>query len=196
MARRQSLAAELMRAPTAERALVRALPGGRLHLQDGPIDVILKAWGAKDAVEAAHDAAARRFASILDELTSELPELRRAMADHPRATTPVARRMTNACAPFADEFITPMAAVAGSVADELLCAMCAAAPLDRAFVNDGGDIAIYVALDHRLTVGVVTEHGRGLLGVLDGSVSLELEYRRWRRGHIRRSRTLLLARRR
>ena len=52
--------------------------------------------------------------------------------------------MVAACAPFADLFVTPMAAVAGAVADELLAHMTAAAPLDRAFVNDGGDIAVLV----------------------------------------------------
>ena len=50
--------------------------------------------------------------------------------------------MVAACPPFADVFVTPMAAVAGAVADELLAHMTAAAPLDRAFVNDGGDIAV------------------------------------------------------
>src|ERR1043166_4730363 len=55
----------------------------------------------------------------------------------------VAHRMYSAVAPFADEcFITPMAAVAGSVAEEILGAMLAAAPLDRAYVNNGGDIAL------------------------------------------------------
>ena len=54
--------------------------------------------------------------------------------------------MHAAVAPFAEEsFITPMAAVAGAVADEILQAMRRAAPLARAYVNNGGDIALHLA---------------------------------------------------
>ena len=62
---------------------------------------------------------------LLDELCSELPLLRQA-ADPARCLLQgvVARRMHAAVAPFAaDHFITPMAAVAGAVAEEILGAM-------------------------------------------------------------------------
>ena len=41
--------------------LIQHLTGDRLHLSHGPIDVVLKAWGAPDALCAAYEAAARRF---------------------------------------------------------------------------------------------------------------------------------------
>jgi hypothetical protein len=54
--------------------------------------------------------------------------------------------MWRATLPFAARhFITPMAAVAGSVADEVLEAMTSAASLTRCMVNNGGDIAIHLA---------------------------------------------------
>ena len=123
------------------------LPGGRLHLHDGPIDLIITAEGARDAVRSAYVAATRRFATILDELCSELPLLRASMArDAPVPNSPVARRMDAAVRPLCDgRFITRMAAVAGSVADEVLEAMVAAAPLSRAWVNNGGDIAVHLS---------------------------------------------------
>ncbi|RZI38242.1 UPF0280 family protein, partial [Herbaspirillum sp. HC18] len=52
--------------------------GRRLHLQDGPIDLIVEARGRADEVRAAHEAAACRFTGLLDELCAELPELRSA----------------------------------------------------------------------------------------------------------------------
>ncbi len=131
------------------------LPDGRLRMVHGPVDVVLRAWGAPEAVRAAEAAAAARFPAILPELCGELGELRRAMAGAPRVAGAVARRMVAACAPFAPTFVTPMAAVAGAVADELLAAMRAAAPLDRAFVNDGGDVALHAAPGHALTLGLV-----------------------------------------
>jgi ApbE superfamily uncharacterized protein (UPF0280 family) len=75
----------------------------------------------------------------------------------------VARRMHGAVAPFAaDHFITPMAAVAGSVAEEVLAAMVGAAQLERAYVNNGGDIALCLADGEQFTVGLMDrpdDHG-------------------------------------
>ncbi len=81
--------------------------------------------------------------------------------------------MVEACRPFADVFVTPMAAVAGAVADELLAHMTAAAPLDRAFVNDGGDIAVLVSPGHALDIGVAGEYSRGATPLLNGALRLD-----------------------
>ena len=136
--------------------------GRRLHLQDGPIDLIVEARGSETNVRAAYDAAARRFTGLLDELCDELPLLREA-ADPARCLLQgaVARRMHAAVAPFAaDHFITPMAAVAGSVAEEILGAMVREARLDRAYVNNGGDIALHLAQGERFTVGLMDRPDR------------------------------------
>ena len=53
--------------------------------------------------------------------------------------------MLSACWPHRAQFITPMAAVAGAVADEVLAAMQAGRSLTRAYVNNGGDIAVYLS---------------------------------------------------
>ena len=73
----------------------------------------------------------------------------------------VARRMHAAVAPYAaDCFITPMAAVAGSVAEEILDAMLRAATLDRAYVNNGGDIALHLAAGAHFSVGLMDRPDR------------------------------------
>jgi ApbE superfamily uncharacterized protein (UPF0280 family) len=130
--------------------------GKRLHLQDGPIDLIVEASGSRASMEAAYAAAARRFTGLLDELCGELPLLRQA-ADPARCLLQgkVARRMHEAVAPFAAGcFITPMAAVAGAVAEEILGVMVQSARLDRAYVNNGGDIALHLANGAQFTVGL------------------------------------------
>jgi uncharacterized protein len=138
--------------------------GRRLHLQDGPIDLIVEARGSETNLRAAYDTAARRFTGLLDELCDELPMLRQA-ADPVQCLLqgPVARRMHAAVAPFAaDHFITPMAAVAGAVAEEILGAMAGAARLERAYVNNGGDIALYLADGEQFTIGLMDrpdDHG-------------------------------------
>lgn len=141
-----------------EPALIRMLPDGRrLHLQDGPIDLIIKATGGPRAVSTAYKAAAGRFATILDELCGELPLLRRqARKDSERPRGVVAQRMFAAVEPYCEErFITPMAAVAGAVAQEVLAAMTATAPLERAYVNNGGDIAFHLASSRSYRIGMV-----------------------------------------
>jgi ApbE superfamily uncharacterized protein (UPF0280 family) len=136
--------------------------GRRLHLQDGPIDLIVEARGRTHEVRAAYEAAARRFTGLLDELCTELPALRKAA--NPAACVlngVVARRMHAAVAPYAaDCFITPMAAVAGSVAEEILGAMLGAASLDQAYVNNGGDIALHLRKGEHFSIGLMDRPDR------------------------------------
>ena len=130
------------------RPLAALLPDGkRLHLQHGPIDLIVEAEGnAPEARRDAYRAAADRFETILPVLVEELPRLRTPCpADGLGLEGPVARRMEAAVRPHASRFVTPMAAVAGAVADTVLAAMVDAAPLTRAYVNNGGDIALHLA---------------------------------------------------
>ncbi|MEQ1941116.1 UPF0280 family protein [Mesorhizobium sp. VNQ89] len=127
---------------------VHMLPDGRrLHLNHGPIDLIVEAFGAAGEVKAAYQQATSRFQTILPELAEELPALRRAASSRPRRFAGVtALRMEAAVSPLAAEnFITPMAAVAGSVADEILATMLEGRALDRAYVNNGGDSALFLA---------------------------------------------------
>ncbi|MGV7213815.1 UPF0280 family protein [Bradyrhizobium sp. UFLA05-112] len=136
--------------------------GRRLHLQDGPIDLIVEARGAEHQVRAAYEAAARRFTGLLDELCAELTELRKAAQPVQCVLKGVvARRMYAAVAPYAgDCFITPMAAVAGSVAEEVLGAMLGAAQLDQAYVNNGGDIALHLGEGEHFAIGLMDRPDR------------------------------------
>ena len=141
---------------------VRAwLPDGRLHLQHGPIDLVIEARGAAHEIERAQDQAWHRFQDVLESLVAELPLLRTPIGHaYPLARGPVGRRMVAACWPLRAQFITPMAAVAGSVADEMLAAMLAGRSLQSAYVNDGGDIAVWVAPGETLDAGIVNHPGQ------------------------------------
>lgn len=136
------------------------LPGGRLHLQHGPIDLVIGADGPGQAE--AFRAARARFGDILQGLVDELPRLRAPAGPPPMG--PVTRRMAAAVAPFAGIFVTPMAAVAGAVADEVLAAM-PCERLRRAYVNNGGDIACWLAPGEAMT-GAIAGTGPGARLVL------------------------------
>ena len=139
----------------------RLLPGDRLHLQHGPSDLIIWAEGGRDA---AYRAAVKRFETIIAEIVEELPALREMLS--PLTTKPkgqIAQRMHMACTPFASTgYLTRMAAVAGSVADEVLSAMCQHADISRAYVNNGGDIALYLGRGTSLSTAIKGYGGRDL----------------------------------
>ncbi len=149
------------------RPQIALLEDGRLHLQDGPIDLVIGASGTEPAVRRAYRAAAARMETILDELCAELPLLRAPARPGlcPLRGT-VARRMHWAVAPYAPvHFITPMAAVAGAGAGEGLGGMLKVGGLDRAYVNNGGDIALHLGPGATFAIGMVDDPERpGLFG--------------------------------
>ncbi len=131
------------------------LSPGREHWRHGPIDLVIEASGEPAAVAAAKAAAWGRFQQVLGELVEELAALRAPISATRGVNGRVARRMAAACAAHAPDFITPMAAVAGSVADEII-PYFARPGVARAFVNNGGDIALHLAAGESLKIGVVS----------------------------------------
>jgi ApbE superfamily uncharacterized protein (UPF0280 family) len=151
------------------------LDARRWHFQHGPIDLVLEVFAEEAAAAAALDRAWTRFATVLEELVAELPRLRRPVEEADPIVGAVACRMVAACRPYRDCFITPMAAVAGAVADEILTAIGDAVP--KAYVNNGGDIAVRLAAGESLRIGVVADldrasrHGHRL--PLDGAFAID-----------------------
>ena len=126
---------------------------------------MIAAWGEPSVVRAAHDQATAAFRDVLPVLVKELTVLRWPLGETaPDVRGPVARRMLAACWPFRNSFITPMAAVAGAVADHVLTAMLAGRTLSSAY---GGDIAFHLAANERLTCGVV---GNVLAPAVNGKI--------------------------
>lgn len=151
------------------RAHIRMLADGRrLHMQDGPIDLIVQAFGESAEIENACRAASDRFPSVLDELCQELTTLRQSWRQDLTVRGAIAQRMLRAVAPHGHSaFITPMAAVAGAVAEGILASMTMNAQLSKAYVNDGGDIALYLTSGEEFSVGMVERPDRpSLFGTL------------------------------
>ena len=142
-----------------DKAQVRLLGDGRrLHFNHGPIDIIALAEGDEAEVQAAYVQGDARFTSILEELVAELPRLRAPFEEaKPLLNGAVAQRMARAVWPHRECFVTPMAAVAGAVADEMLAALVEGRDLKRVYVNNGGDIAFYLAPGQSFDAGIVDD---------------------------------------
>lgn len=118
------------------------ISGDRLHLHHGPIDLIIGVDGSQR--HKCYKTATERFQTVLTGLVHELSELRRPFSKT-NFTDPIARRMTQAVQPYKGVYVTQMAAVAGAVADEVLAAILQHHRPHKAYVNNGGDIALHVS---------------------------------------------------
>ncbi|MEE2996489.1 MAG: UPF0280 family protein [Pseudomonadota bacterium] len=147
--------------------------GRRLHLQHGPIDLVIEAFGSLDEVAAAYMQARLKFETVLVELAKELSVLRRPLCDlRPNVKGPTAIRMLDAAWPHRETFLTPMAAVAGSVADEMMSALLDGRCLEKAYINNSGDIAVYLTPGETLKLGIV---GQLFYAAIDGTTELAFD---------------------
>ncbi len=151
---------------------INRLPGERLQLRHGPIGIVLRVWAAEDVARMAQRLVTRHFPKILPELAEELPALRTPMARKPKVSGRTAKRMVAACEPFGPVFVTPMAAVAGSVAEEVLYIVRQAGPIARAYVNDGGDIALHLEPGETLDFGIAGDFSAGPQPQINGTIRL------------------------
>jgi len=151
---------------------INRLPGERLHLRHGPITIVLKVWAEPDVVRQAQRLVTRHFPKILPELTDVLADLRKPIKKPVKFEGKVAQRMADAALPFAAVYVTPMAAVAGAVAEEVLRIIQAAGPIEKAFVNDGGDIAFHLEPDQSLKFGVAGDFSEGPTPSINGTITL------------------------
>jgi uncharacterized protein len=137
----------------------RMLPDGkRLHLQAGPIDIIIHADGEPSEVALAFKQASDAFEPILQNLSTELAALRTPVEPGQQYLQGlVARIMEDAALEFAEYQVTPLIAVAGSIAEYVLARMLSGRTLDRVYVNNGGDIAFYLAEDQSYDIGIVDQ---------------------------------------
>jgi len=152
----------------------------RLHLQHGPIDLILHVDASEEIRKRLYSTAKKRFSTVLQELVVEMDLLKQPWsADLPDPKGGIAQKMCFAVR-GSDIFVTPMAAVAGAVADEVLEAMLNEAKntdpcleeIQRMYVNNGGDIAFWLNAGESFSIGVVDNPG---IPELNARVSLAYE---------------------
>lgn len=132
---------------------------GRVLLDYGPAQLAVRVEGAQDLTAVA-EGAARFAAGLIDELAPF-----RAVAARPQRALgdtgglpAVLRRMIEAVESSGDDDLTPMAAVAGSVAD-LTADWAFGRGAGKVVVNNGGDIAIRLQPPYSVKVGVAPALG-------------------------------------
>ncbi|MBT7654353.1 MAG: UPF0280 family protein [Flavobacteriaceae bacterium] len=114
----------------------------RLFLNHGPIDIVLEAFGKDKPL--AYEKAKNYFSTLLNELVLDMDLLKKEVVPHRTFNNKISQSMQNATEKFYPDFITPMAAVAGSVADNILKILIKDSKLEKAYVNNGGDVSFYL----------------------------------------------------
>ena len=114
----------------------------RLFLNHGPIDIVLEAFGKDKPL--AYEKAKKYFSTLLNELVLDMDLLKKEVVPHRNFNNKISQSMQIATDKFYPDFITPMAAVAGSVADNILNVLVKDTKLEKAYVNNGGDVSFYL----------------------------------------------------
>ena len=120
--------------------------GKRLHLKDGPVNLIIQAFGRPAEVGRAYEAGIERARALVLETAEDVPRLQAGLA--PQCA--VGARAVAACNEVPGA-LAPVTALTGAVADEVLAAMAQAGQLDRAFANNHGTVAFHLAEGQSIT---------------------------------------------
>ena len=84
------------------------------------------------------------FETLLEELVLDLTLLKKEVVLNRKFNNRISQSMQDAAERFIPSYITPMAAVAGSIADNILKVLIDNTHLEKAYVNNGGDISFYL----------------------------------------------------
>ena len=134
--------------------MITNLEPGKILFDYGPMQIVLSAFADTRPMEEELTAAANYGAHLLGQISDHLAEAKKSGGQSSsRGLPPLLQKMKKAAAVVEDETLTPMAAVAGTVADELT-EFLVKKGATQAVVNNGGDIAFQIAKTDKISVGL------------------------------------------
>lgn len=142
--------------------MYRKLAPGKVLVDHGPISMVIEAYKGGRPLSRAASSGAEEAVRQLDKLSRVLDKAKTLSIklEASRSFPEVLNRMINATKSTGEKDITPMAAVAGAIADMVLKRVLKSGA-GRVLVNNGGDIAIRIEPGGSLRVGVVSDLSNG-----------------------------------
>lgn len=131
------------------------LEDGRVFIDQGPVSMVVSV--VRNGENDPHMALRAESVVLqrLGELAAELKFLKRQRKQTLQPLlSPTSVRMTEAVKNTGDPTLTPMAAVAGTIADMVADALFLEG-VDKVIVNNGGDIALRMAPEESITIGIM-----------------------------------------
>lgn len=133
---------------------VQILPDKRILVEYGPITMVITIEDAKESLEQTRKRIAKTVYYILEELAEDMQSLKSyPVGEVYLGKSQIAKNMWKSVKMTGHRWLTPMAAVAGSVADKV-ADVIEATGAEKIIVNNGGDISIRIKKDHQVKIGV------------------------------------------
>ena len=138
---------------------IHMLAGGGVMVECGPMRLVIRAWVGRVPQPQAAARAAEEAVTFLERLARVRPLLGGGWHERlPRLREPLALKMAASVAAVGDEDLTPMAAVAGTIADAVADFLVDRGQT-RVIVENGGDVAVRIGDGEAVTVGIRPEVG-------------------------------------
>ncbi len=138
-------------------ARVDFLPQGKVLAECGPMRLVISASGEQGPMPRMSVAAAEESFRVLERVAAQRPLLGRgSRRAREGITEALALTMLESVLAVGDRDLTPMAAVAGAIADHV-ADFLAALGAPRVTVDNGGDLAVRIAKGGPVRVGVRTD---------------------------------------
>lgn len=133
---------------------VTVLPGGRVLAESGPMRLVISASIGKVVQTKTALSAAEESFGFLERVARHRKFLGRQFLDtREQITDPLVLKMIDSVLEIGDEDLTPMAAVAGTLADEVADFLFERG-MTKVVVDNGGDVAIRADREDPITVGI------------------------------------------
>lgn len=136
---------------------IREIGPGKIYMEYGPSAITIGAFEGKKGLTTLCRDSFVILEELLTKLSKDLKHLKQYPANIDRdILSDIGKRMLDAVTLTANPQMTPMAAVAGSVSD-LLAQWIFEQGATKVMVNNGGDIALRLAKEEEVTVGILPD---------------------------------------
>lgn len=135
--------------------MITKLDPGRYYFEYGPTQMVISATRGQDPLDKEIISSAGYAKELLTVLSSNLQLIKGGLPvkDLPEDTSPIIKNMIESVELTGDHTLTPMAAVAGVIADEIADNIFATGAT-KVFVNNGGDIALRMVGGESIKIGI------------------------------------------
>ncbi len=126
----------------------------RLYLEYGPTNLVVEAFHKDN--QKIYKYITKNIDQMLRELSLELSKLKKKTKKNTHFKSQIAKKMNDSTQIFLPRFITPLASVAGAISENLLDKILSKFDLEKIYINNGGDAAIFLKKKQKLKFLVAT----------------------------------------
>ena len=124
----------------------------KLFIENGPTNIIAEAFSLEKIK--IYNLICEYSSKFLKDLSLEIRTLKKPTSYENEFVSEIANTMFDSTKLFLPNFITPMASVAGSISELLLLKVLEKFKVNKMYINNGGDISLYIAKNEKFNFSV------------------------------------------